>query len=416
MDFAYKANIDNKLTLFFHVLLVLLPASFPFYHSISAVITIILLLVWVLLCYYRNIYKALKNKFVFIFIVGYLISFISVLYSQNKADGLFSVQKQLSLLIFPLILYTIKLNKKIVRYILYSFSCGCLIVAISSFLYAIYKNYKENALNSIIPELFATNMSSELFDISHVYFGMYVSFTIIILSFTLVSRVKHSSISIFIVLLIGFLLFFLFLLGGKMSIISLSLLAFIVCIFFIFQSKRWFFGILFFVVPIGVFIITMNNSQYAKKRFLALFDSSNYEVGDNSWNSIASRVSILKCTNEIFKKDPIVGIGIGDIRDKLDECNEGLMFHSLKGMNPHNQYLQYLLGTGLIGLIVFMISFIYPFVIAYFEVNKLYLCFIFIFSFCCLTESMLERQYGVMFYSFFNSLLFFHFIPEHEKS
>lgn len=403
-----KENIEKKLNLFLSFLLILFPASFPFYHSVSSVLTIAILFLWVLLGGYKNIFTALKNRIVFLLILTFLIPLVSVLYSHNREEGLFSIQKTLSLLIFPLVLFTTKLNKKTTQSIIYSFAISCSVASIACFLYAIGRNYSTNSFATIIPDLFGTTMSDKLLGISHVYLSLYVSFTIIIFSYFLIAKEKHNYNSILVIILIAFLLFFLFLLGGKMSIIALFILALISCIAFIIKTKRWFVGLLFFILPVSIFFLTIRNSQYAKDRFSALFNSTNYEIGNNSWNSIGSRVSILKCTIDNFKKNPIVGTGVGDVQDDLDECTGDLEFTSLKGMNPHNQYLQYLLGVGLIGMIVFLVSLIYPFLIAYRDKNKLYMYFVFLFSLCFLTESLLERQHGVMFFAFFNSLFAFH--------
>lgn len=403
-----KENIEKKMNFFLSFLLILFPASFPFYHSVSSVLTIAILFLWGLLGGYKNIFTALKNKIVFILILTFLIPLVSVLYSHNKEVGLFSIQKTLSLLIFPLVLFTTKLNRKTTQSIIYSFAISCSVASICCFLYAIGRNYSMNSFTTIIPDLFGTTMSDQLLGISHVYLSLYVSFTIIIFSYFLIAKEKHNFNSILVIILIAFLLFFLFLLGGKMSIIALFILALISCITFIIKTKRWFVGGVFFILPLSIFFLTIRNSQYAKDRFSALFNSTNYEIGNNSWNSIGSRVSILKCTIDNFKTNPIVGTGVGDVQDDLDQCTGDLEFTSLKGMNPHNQYLQYLLGVGLIGMIVFLVSLIYPFLIAYRDKNKLYMCFIFIFSLCFLTESLLERQHGVMFFAFFNSLFAFH--------
>jgi O-antigen ligase len=413
VDTINKEKIRNNLNRFFYLLLILLPASFPFYHSISSVLTIAIIFVWVLIGGYKNIFTAAKNKIVLLLILTFLIPLISVLYAHNREEGFFSIQKMLSLLIFPLILYTTKLDRKTTWSIAYSFIISCSIAAISSFAYAIYRNYSANSFATIIPELFGTTMSYQLLGISHVYLSLYVSFTIIIICYFLIVKEKHNYVSIFLIILIAFLLFFLFLLGGKMSIIALFLLALISCIAFIIKTQRWFVGALFFILPVSIFFVTIRNSQYVKDRFYALFNSTNYTIGNNSWNSIGSRVSILKCTIDNFKKNPILGTGVGDVQDDLDECTEGLEFTTLKGMNPHNQYFQYLLGTGAVGMIIFIGSLIYPFLLAYRDGNKLYLCFIFLVSLCFFTESLLERQHGVMFFAFFNSLFIFH-SPEKE--
>jgi O-antigen ligase len=76
-------------------------------------------------------------------------------------------------------------------------------------------------------------------------------------------------------------------------------------------------------------------------------------------------------------------------------------------MNAHNQYFEETLHNGIGGLLLFLISLLVPAYIALSRKDLIYLAFILIFSLCCITESMLTRQIGIIFYAFFNSLYFF---------
>jgi hypothetical protein len=54
-------------------------------------------------------------------------------------------------------------------------------------------------------------------------------------------------------------------------------------------------------------------------------------------------MAVLKCTLQSLKKTGLFGVGTGDRFDPLDKCFEMLGVSQLKGYNPHNQYLDYLL-------------------------------------------------------------------------
>ena len=73
--------------------------------------------------------------------------------------------------------------------------------------------------------------------------------------------------------------------------------------------------------------------------------------------------------------------------------------------NYHNQYLQSFAAIGLFGGILLLILLVTPGI--QFLIKKKYLEFVFLFivGSCFLTESMLERQAGVAFISFFYTLL-----------
>jgi O-antigen ligase len=162
---------------------------------------------------------------------------------------------------------------------------------------------------------------------------------------------------------------------------------------------------LLIIIPSIIFFVTINSFENIKNRFTALLNPDNYEVSDNYWNSIGSRVTALKCTFEIFERSPLIGTGIGDLQNDLDVCNDASDFQTLKGMNPHNQFFQFLVGTGLTGMLYFIFLLAYLFVRTLKQKNSLYFYFICLFTLCCFTESLLERQYGIMFFSFFHSLL-----------
>ncbi|MEZ5198704.1 MAG: hypothetical protein R2764_20660 [Bacteroidales bacterium] len=55
-----------------------------------------------------------------------------------------------------------------------------------------------------------------------------------------------------------------------------------------------------------------------------------------------------------------------------------------------------------------LITLLFPFIMAIKKKHAIFLLFIMLFSFNLLFESMLERQAGVVFYAFFNGLLFYY--------
>ncbi len=119
-------------------------------------------------------------------------------------------------------------------------------------------------------------------------------------------------------------------------------------------------------------------------------------------------LSIFQCVKDLFNSSPIFGTGLGDVQNDLDACYRSHGFNSLVDMNAHNQYFQYVLGTGLMGLILYLTFMIFFIRKAAGSKNYLLLGLLILFSLCCLTESLLERQHGVMFFSFFSSMLYFY--------
>src|SRR5437016_6103802 len=118
------------------------------------------------------------------------------------------------------------------------------------------------------------------------------------------------------------------------------------------------------------------------------------------------------CALELIKSEPILEVGTGDVEDELQKCYTSNQYTSLTywtdtRFNAHNQFLETAIGLGIPGLILLLSCFIIALYQAYMYKNIMYVIFIVLFAVSCLTESMLERQNGVVFYAFFNSLFAF---------
>lgn len=77
-------------------------------------------------------------------------------------------------------------------------------------------------------------------------------------------------------------------------------------------------------------------------------------------------------------------------------------------LNTHNQYFEEFIGTGILGLISLLCYFFVPIAIMIKskKYSVIYLIFIMIISFNALFESIFQRQMAIIFFNFFNILLF----------
>jgi len=381
----------------YKALIALLVISFPYHIRISAALTLLLATSWLFKVGYKGLVDALKNKVVIIFLLLFITSIISLSYSENK--DLYHLDKKLSLLAFPLILFRNGLSQQQLRSLFWLFIISCAIASIYSLFNVIVYQ----------PELWKspTEITTEALDISHVYFGLYLSFAIVLLIYLLVmNSPKRLYVSIVVFLFIALFLLMMFITGGKMAIISFFILAIISGIIVMMRTKRWLVGFGILIGTIVVVGLVFVGSEDVRLRFSNLFNKQHYYVGDNSWTNIGVRLTAFNCARDVFVRSPLIGTGLGDVQDDLNNCYKENGFLTVLDMNAHNQYVQTSLGSGVIGLLCLLFVFGYPSIRAFREENYLYLCFIFLFAMCCLTESMLERQQGVMFYAFFNSLLF----------
>lgn len=145
---------------------------------------------------------------------------------------------------------------------------------------------------------------------------------------------------------------------------------------------------------------------------LRLYESINeYEEqkGDKDINghSLTMRPYFWKAAFHIIKQNLLFGIGTGDVQQEMNaayrETRSPLSEEWYK--RPHNQFITVTVATGLIGLIIFIISLFYP--LFYFgkRLHVLYSVFFLLALLSFTVEDTLESQAGLTFFAFFNSLL-----------
>lgn len=199
---------------------------------------------------------------------------------------------------------------------------------------------------------------------------------------------------------------FIFLLTAKMAIASVFILLSIA--FYLLGSQ--FMGkkkAVIIIVAGNLFALALMWSlPYTRERIKLLF-TYNEVAYDNSVNS---RKEIWTAAIDVIKANPLVGTGTGDAEADLIAAYErnGFKLGVQEKYNAHNQYLQILVETGIVGFLCF-IGFLFLCIrIAIRYKNYLYLAFLLLWIVNIATESMLETQSGVVFFSFFNVLLALH--------
>jgi O-antigen ligase len=127
-------------------------------------------------------------------------------------------------------------------------------------------------------------------------------------------------------------------------------------------------------------------------------------VGGNKANP---RLVIWDITLRMIKDNLLFGVGIGDVRNELS-----VEFHKIgeeklskDRYNVHNQFLEVLFESGIVGLIIFLLIFVQMTYTALKDKNILYGLFILIIFLFFMFETVLYRLAGVTFFSLFAFLL-----------
>jgi O-antigen ligase len=127
------------------------------------------------------------------------------------------------------------------------------------------------------------------------------------------------------------------------------------------------------------------------------------EIEESSTVQRNVRYTLWSTAFEIFKEQPLLGVGTGDIKDELlskykqQDFQEGITYN----LNAHNQFFQTLATLGIPGIISLLLLFSIPIVQAIKKGNITFFAFLTMIIINCLTESVFEKQAGVLFFCFF---------------
>lgn len=420
----------NKIFLFFSVLIGCFPILTFWMRSIITVVWSILGLI----LFFREKREYVFKKDIWLFIIPFLLLIFSLTYSSNLNKGVSSLIKMLSFLIFPFIFYLNRdfFNTKQISKIIYFFSTSvCCLVVFQ--IIQVLLNYSFITSSVTLPEIISNGFKllSEINEekISQIklrrfrsfiiavsnthatYQGLWISFAVFFLGLQF-KKTKKKSVKTINSLLIVIITSWLYFISARMPLLALLISSLLTIIFFsnFSRIKLLKLGLAFFIVLIASVSFKNPFSTRVKEYYntgLTLLEKSSKTTDFNSSNV---RNGIYYCDLELISEFSIFGVGIGDVQDKLNECYREKIsskIYTWTDYNSHNQYLFFWLASGVFGFILFFLFLFYCIKTSIKYSKIFYFFFLLLVSFVFLTENLLSRSDGVIFFSFFNSLLFF---------
>lgn len=151
---------------------------------------------------------------------------------------------------------------------------------------------------------------------------------------------------------------------------------------------------------------TINSGLINKWREL-VWEYTKYKRGENpSGHTLTMRLEFWKTATYIIYKNPVFGVGTGDIQDAFNKSyiKSKSKLDVVWRLRCHNQYLAIAVAFGYAGLLLFIFYLLYPAAILRKELHYLYWPFFLIALLSFVTEDTLETQSGVTFFIFFQTL------------
>ncbi|MCC9166594.1 O-antigen ligase family protein [Pontibacter harenae] len=364
-------------------------------------------------------YKISKGtiKIYLILIIPFIVQSIGFLISDEKGEALYYLERNLSIPLIPIgfALGEHAFKKKHALLFFVIFILSCFILNSYVLLYLIINGFfsrfsEDNLYNPIF-----RNAYTQLTNTHLPYLGIWFLFSCIIIVYIL-QQEKLKSYYKIVLTLIGIELFVgTFLFSARMAIIAFCLTLVASFILYFKSIKRTL--ILLFLLTFTLFLlskiptISHRIDEIANTSLHPPTGSPWDPQGINQYNSTNIRVGIIVCSLDILKENWLVGVGRSEVQSSLNKCYtrfpiEGYNDYKTVDYNTHNQYIDFWLSSGLIGIILFLSFIFYIFHRSFISKDIFLFGFIMFISISFLTENILSRHSGVAFFALFSSFLF----------
>ena len=341
----------------------------------------------------------------------FVLLFLSILWSSNIDEGLNSIGRSVLLVIIPVIIgfdHGIREKKERFHYLLKSFVFGTLaallILLILALDHSISLNDGDLIFNTRVGSWDNAFFYSAFSSLIHpTYFGMMV---LLAAAICLAEIKPNNSISKSMLWPIIFslcLLIGLFFISSRAMMVATVLVVAWYLVNLVSNRKRLIY-ILILVLTIFVSIAVLHPRLRRTQQLVTSDDNiPKYE----QLLEISGRGNIWQVSFELIKENTFMGVGIGDVGDALVEKyrENGMMDESDRRLNCHNQFVEIWLATGILGLILLIALMIFPIIKINVGQKYLYGSFLIICTTGFLFESVLNRLWGVAFFSLFYSML-----------
>jgi O-antigen ligase len=257
---------------------------------------------------------------------------------------------------------------------------------------------------------------------SHVRYSLMIAFGVICSVYLFLKKfhLKYPWERWLILAATVYLISFQHLLAVRSGILALYLCTVWFLFYQIFKKKNLKLGFIFAVAillaPFAAYLIFPSiqmKVSYMQTDLNELFVKGNASYSDGG------RILSIEKGLELFSEHPLTGVGIGDLRVEMKNKLSNLPENPNDVLLPHNQFVYVAAGTGIFGILVFIIAVMLPLFNRKLFRSPLFACFNIILISSFLTEPTIEEQIGSAFYLSILLLLYMWYqyhAPEESKN
>jgi O-antigen ligase len=406
-------SLANKIS-FFHIMLLLLSLPFDMFYSHVILIS---LCVHTIIQLKKGDIKPVFTARVLAVQAVFFVTLIATIYTQYPQQAFAEWGREVIIFIIPLIFCFNSLDiKKYRPLLLFIFAIGCTLTVLYLYADAFFAiKFYEIPLSSIFTPAFTNHNFSEPIAIHATFFSFQLVIALVFMVYYLLNYKTSSVLKIIYAACCLILLAGLVQLGSKSILITLFIifaLAFPYCLPTLGKRLR-FVGVVAAASVIILGLILSNATFRAKYINDMQTDLSPLKPGQDS----EPRLARWEVISPIIQSSPIIGHGSGSEITLLgDQFFSHKLYDSyIEKLNAHNQYLSFLLKSGIWGLAVYLVVLAYGFKIALQHKDVLFISFMLLIAIVSLSENILDVDKGVFFYGFFFSFFLFSY-PQKKQS
>ena len=406
--------IDRGFFISICIFVSVLPIRPPFLHNIQAY-ALILFLIFALLKIFVNKDFNIKRKIPEVLLLSGLFLWwtFTLFYTENLSLGAKYLETKLGLILIPFFMITTSDKKSLnINRILLIYAGSVSFFMLVSYISILFQNYEYNKFDHVVWVFFLYHSLVRFIGMHAVYMSIQVAFAFLIVLNYFTANHHNLKLKVIQIVWMSFLLICIVCLTVKMVALGflISTIAFLI---FRLQYKNAILISTSIFVGLILIITHFSDQNWFRERMDFSTEALNKKYSespqnlDGSWGSVNLRFALAKNALEVISEHPIFGKGIGDGKEaRLIKYEENSFYYALnEEYNEHNQYLNILLTSGLIGLGIFLLMIIVQTLNSIQNNDPLFLSFIILISISFLAENYLSRLHGVSFFAIFHSLL-----------
>ena len=397
-------NLANKIS-YYHLALLLLSLPFDRFYSHLILISFV---VHTLIHFNKLVLKPIFTWRTIALQSVFFVTVISTIYAGNKDLAFLEWGLDISIFLIPIVFCINPLDlKKYGPRLLLIFSLGMAATIVYLYLTAVLAlRFYGLPISLIFSAAFTNHNFSQQINIHATFFSLQVALALVfMLSQFIKEKVRANKI------FYGF--------------VSLVLLAGIIQL-----SSKSVFAALFLIINIALPLFLLTGA--ARKRFIIISASSTVLIAgfifssgtfreryltelrtdfSGSKNDIDVEPRVLRwgVAFDLIKQSPIIGHGAGSeiplLKERYFERRYYVSY--LNGLNAHNEYLSFLIKSGVWGLAAYLVTLFYGFRTAIKKRDIMLFSLMMLMAVASLSENVLDMDKGVIFYSSFFPFLVF---------